>query len=533
MKSRPHIRWRAVWLLILPILFGIVSQGRAEPVRDEWVWDAREGWISLEQPPADSARGWYRYARALMLHGDVAAACEGFQFVEDRAPETGLAARARFRRAECLARLGRYVEAFELSNSLLQGTEATPNQADVIRAQLSLLEDFTHEDPAQAAEMLGQVASRELTTDLSYRTHMLIGEARYRCRNYTMASQAYAQAAETDVEEVKRVQAHYMAGVAALTASREESHEPDLLESAQKHLKEVVLSGRDMVKAEKAQQLMWAMERLHAEEDPGRRHVYYAVTYIAEARCDDALPILKRGARTFEGTRAGETARFFQAQCLQNQGELWSAFKTYERFLDEYPSSMRQREAVRAEFQIGHALRYAGELYRAVRVFEEVVVHLPSGPLADDAEMQIGLVQMERGRYQDARAAFDVVVAEYPQSEWYYPAVYYGGRADLIESDYRSDNEELVARARRSFEAYLERQPDGRLSKEAARLIEVCRNRQAMSVLQVARFYLRQDEPNAAAIYCRSVVAQFPDTASATEAESLLEAMRLSEPGAQ
>ncbi len=531
MRSRPHRRWNAVSLFLVLILFGISTGGRSEPIRDEWVWDADEGWISLERPPADSARGWYRYARALMLRGDVAAACEAFEFVEAREPKSDLAAKARFRRAECLARLGRYAEAFELTNSLIEDTKPVPEETDLLRTQLTLLGDYAQEDPAQAVKLLEQVASRELAADLSYRASMLIGEARYDCGQYRMAFHAYAQAADTDVDEPKRVRAHYLAGIAALTACREEAHDPALLESAHEHLKQVVLSGRDMARAEKAQQLMWAMERLQAEANPEQRHVYYAVTYVAESRCDDALPILERGARTFEGTEAGETARFFQAQCLQNQGELWSAFKTYERFLDEYHSSMRQREVVRAEFRIGQALRDAGELYRAVRVFEEVVVHLPSGPLADDAEMQIGLVQMERARYQNARAAFDVVVSEYPQSEWYYPAVYYGGRADLIESDYRSDNEELVARARRSFEAYLARQPEGPFAEEAARLIEVCRNRQAMSVLQVARFYLRQDELEAAAIYCRSVVAQFPDSTSATEARSLLETIGSTESG--
>ena len=92
------------------------------------------------------------------------------------------------------------------------------------------------------------------------------------------------------------------------------------------------------------------------EPDPDRRAVYYAVTRLLEPGYSGGSSVFKRAAKRFHGSSTGETALFYQAECLYRQGELWSAFDVYEQFLQEYAASNRRRAVVEREYAIGQAL---------------------------------------------------------------------------------------------------------------------------------------------------------------------------------
>ena len=491
-------------------------------VRAEWVWDVKEGWINLGEAPSDSAHGLYVYGRGLFIRGDYAAAEEVFRGIETRFPKSPEAAKARFGRARCEGRLGRLSRAFEMDTALLSAGGDAVDKGEILDHQMELARELGRRDRARAGRLCGQVAERATTPERRVAARMTQGEMLFEAREYDPAREAFEKAALLAPAGEDRLRALWQAALADVRTCREAGHDAARLRRARGHFERYLADARDTAQAKTARQYLRVIGDLLQEKDAQRQRVYYAVTYVLERRCDKAYGSLKRAARRFQGTRVGEEARFFQAECLFLQKALWDAYKCYEDFLEQYPGSPRVRSAVGREFEAGKGLKALGKLSKALYAFRSVIARDPSGPFADDAQMEVGLCHLAAGKCDDAREAFDAVIADYPQSSRYYAAVFYGGKADLMESPYRSDNEMLLARAERSFEAYLERNAGGRLAPEAKRLVTVCRARLAERTMAIARFYARRGHEAAATVYYRMMAKDYPGTPQAREAEALL-----------
>jgi outer membrane protein assembly factor BamD (BamD/ComL family) len=274
--------------------------------------------------------------------------------------------------------------------------------------------------------------------------------------------------------------------------------------------------------AREAREYLDVIDSLLKESEPDRKAVYYAVTRVLETGYGGGASIFKRAAAQFHGTAAGETARFYQAECLYRQGELWPAFKVYEQFMEEYAASNRRRTVVEREYAIGQALEDQHQRSDAEDVMEAVAHNASNGPLADDALMFVGRAQLDRERFEDARTTFDLVAQGYPKSKWNRAAIFLSGVADLRHCRYTPDNEMLLDRAQRAFEMYLRDQPNGQFADEAKKLLSECKEKEAKTLLDVAQFYERQHEPAAAAAYYKMVLEEHPESASAEAAKSAL-----------
>jgi outer membrane protein assembly factor BamD (BamD/ComL family) len=295
-----------------------------------------------------------------------------------------------------------------------------------------------------------------------------------------------------------------------------------LLRQAEAKLRELLSADPKGRHEKEAREYLDVINGLLKESDPERRAVYYAVTRLLEPGYGGDSTVFKSAAKQFRGSSVGETARFYQAECLYRQGELWSAFDVYEQFLQEYAASSRRRAVVEREYVIGQALQDQHQLSRAEDVMEAVAHNASNGPLADDALMFTGRAQLDRERFEDARTTFDLVAQGYPKSKWNRAAIFMSGVADLRHSRSSPDNEMLLERAQRAFEIYLRDQPDGQFADEAKKLLSECKEKEAQTLVDVAHFYEKRDKPAAAAVYYKMVLAEYPESVSAESAKSAL-----------
>jgi outer membrane assembly lipoprotein YfiO len=319
-----------------------------------------------------------------------------------------------------------------------------------------------------------------------------------------------------------RYDAMFKEAVNDVDESRDREHSEMLLRQAEAKLRELLSADPKGRHEKEAREYLDVINGLLKESDPERRAVYYAVTRLLEPGYGGDSTVFKSAAKQFRGSSVGETARFYQAECLYRQGELWSAFDVYEQFLQEYAASSRRRAVVEREYVIGQALQDQHQLSRAEDVMEAVAHNASNGPLADDALMSVGRAQLDRERFEDARTTFDLVAQGYPKSKWNRAAIFMSGVADLRHSRVIPDNEMLLERAQRAFEIYLRDQPNGQFADEAKNLLRECKEKEAQTLLDVAHFYEKRDKPAAAAVYYKMVLAEYPESVSAESAKSAL-----------
>lgn len=512
------------------LLAFLLFLGMAPSARAEWVWDNEVGWIDMNERPAASDRGMYAYAKGLLIRGDYATAVDAFERVERQYPGSPFAGKAKFGRARAEGRLGHAERAAEICGQLLNEKPEGVNIEAVAAYQLQTIRGLTPSSPQRSAELLNTVAGQAPSRKLLHETQMEKGDAEIAAGSYTAAAADYESAMTTAPDADARGNALFGAALADMLASRATGHDETRLRTARDRFQEFTKAARGP-KAEQAQEYLWLIDGALAEAAPDRRQAFYdAIAWLADPAHAKGCARFENSAKRYRGTPAGEVSRFYQGECLFRQGTYWtlapwrwSAFEAYEAFIQEYPSSTRVRTAVEREFAIGKHLAEHEERGRTITVMEAVAHNNPSGPLADDAQMYIGRAELDREHFESAEVAFDAVAQGYPRSEWNSAAVYLGGVARLRHSASANDREMLLSGARRAFEVYVQNAPNGPFADQAAKLLKECRERQAEDLMRIARFYERRHQPQAAAIYFRSVTGEYPDSPLAVVAQSAAE----------
>ncbi|MGD1002174.1 MAG: outer membrane protein assembly factor BamD [Candidatus Brocadiia bacterium] len=504
---------------VLALVTALMLAGAAQA---EWVWDGDLGWIDMSERPTESDRGLFAYATGLLIRGDYAAAADVFRRVEEKFPESPFAIKARFGRAKCAFHLDKPAEAAKLCDELLAAKPESLRRDDLEAFIRDLAAKLGQSDPKRAAELLNRLGtSRPTEKTQSEAVTEPAAPARNPGDDRTAGAASEKIAAPASDPEA-RYDAMFKEAVNDVDESRDREHSEMLLRQAEAKLRELLSADPKGRHEKEAREYLDVINGLLKESDPERRAVYYAVTRLLEPGYGGDSTVFKSAAKQFRGSSVGETARFYQAECLYRQGELWSAFDVYEQFLQEYAASSRRRAVVEREYVIGQALQDQHQLSRAEDVMEAVAHNASNGPLADDALMSVGRAQLDRERFEDARTTFDLVAQGYPKSKWNRAAIFMSGVADLRHSRVIPDNEMLLERAQRAFEIYLRDQPNGQFADEAKNLLRECKEKEAQTLLDVAHFYEKRDKPAAAAVYYKMVLAEYPESVSAESAKSAL-----------
>jgi tetratricopeptide (TPR) repeat protein len=147
-----------------------------------------------------------------------------------------------------------------------------------------------------------------------------------------------------------------------------------------------------------------------------------------------------RIAEARNATRSGEHCRYYLAECRFYQKKYLEAFESFQRLHAEYPATEYREHLVTREYQIariwlararravpaGKNSQVAGQFDEwpliadsrqlALRAFEAVRFNDPSGPLAEDAALQIAEHHMGIHDYESAAIYYALIISEYPKS---------------------------------------------------------------------------------------------------------------------
>lgn len=229
---------------------------------------------------------------------------------------------------------------------------------------------------------------------------------------------------------------------------------------------------------------------------------------------------------------------FFTAEAALAAGEHEEAYDAYRKLLRRFPTTPRYPLVLERLFFLGRL--YAEGRARAstwffgaevqdralgIDILEEFQRARQRHPLADDALHEIGLARVAQDEHGLAIEAWQKLMDEYPDSDWYETAEFriattFAAMSDGVEYDKRPL---LTALSR--LRRYEERHPTGNHLAEAVE--EIRRLEEALAAFQVdvARFYLRRDRDHAAALYLEDVLREYPRTEAAQEAARLKAAL--------
>jgi len=268
----------------------------------------------------------------------------------------------------------------------------------------------------------------------------------------------------------------------------------------------------------------------YAVKDTPSEQLQFALGFYEAKEYKEAIRELKKLIKHFPRAREAPDAQYYIGLSLEEQEQLFDAFKGYQVVIDKYPFSERSAEIVKRQYDIGVKLlegedrkskfmeSLKGTNYNVIEIFKTVIKNAPYGDYAPLAQYKMGLYLMENHLFQEARDEFEKVLNDYPDSEWAKAAKYQIAITDARRSSGAQYDQKITQAAVEEFEDFLEIYPDAELSKKAKEQIRKLREKEAENNFVIAQFYEKRKNYKASKIYYQIVVDDYKNSSWAKKA---------------
>lgn len=278
----------------------------------------------------------------------------------------------------------------------------------------------------------------------------------------------------------------------------------------------------------------WVNPKAEVKSTPKEQFVF-AQSFYDLKKYDEAKrefsKLIKKYPKAFEASES----QYYLGMIEEATGNLYQAYLNYQKVIDKYPFSERIQEIIGREYGIAESFM-SGEKRKAmglnlpvdnpaIEIFTKVVENSNYGPLASKAQYKLGLVLKGLLRYYEAEDAFNKVISSYPNSEWANAAKFQIASCRSAVSRGPDYDQEAAREAKEKFEDFVQEHPDAVLSQDAERNIQQLKEKEAEGEYNIAGFYEKQKDYQAAKIYYNGIIENNPKSIWAARALDRLRMM--------
>ncbi|MEO8353594.1 MAG: outer membrane protein assembly factor BamD, partial [Chthoniobacteraceae bacterium] len=222
---------------------------------------------------------------------------------------------------------------------------------------------------------------------------------------------------------------------------------------------------------------------------------------------------------------------------LESEGNYDKAYDAYAAYLQKYQKGEDFESVVESMFKIANlflggekkklfGIKFAPSMERAREMFEGIVKRAPFSRWAPLAQFNIGQALEKQGKYPEAIAAYQIVTTRYRDDAIADDAQYQIGYVRLREFREGSYDQAGAAKARESFEDFINRYPNSEKIPQAQENIKQLEGGSAKGQLDIAKFYDKTKSYRAAVIYYNDIIKAAPDSEEATYAKTRIEELK-------
>jgi len=172
------------------------------------------------------------------------------------------------------------------------------------------------------------------------------------------------------------------------------------------------------------------------------------------------------------------------------------------------------RGELTAEERLRRAERWIekGKYEKAIVELQDLLAKFPGAEWAPEARFFLAEGYYRSGDYPDAISEYEQVIEQYGLSPWAERAQFRIGMCYLKQSLPPTLDQEETRKALEAFRRFLEDYPESPLAEKAEEHIRECRDKLAEKLYRMGRVYLKLGHPEAAEIYFRDLLKEYPDS---------------------
>lgn len=275
-----------------------------------------------------------------------------------------------------------------------------------------------------------------------------------------------------------------------------------------------------------------------AVKDTPEEQLAYAISYFDGKDFERAIKEFKKLLKAYKDSKEAASAQYYLGRSFAEQADYYKAFKEYRKTIQVYPSTTRFDEILEREYQIGNyflagkkrkVLGVAAILPardKAVEVFESITEDGPFSEYGQLAQYKLGLAHMQLGDYEAAVAAFEQVIARYPESPLVDDSRFQIAQASLKGTFKPGYDQAPTDLAIRELNAFVKEYPQSELTADATAKLTDLTERRAKHEYQVAQFYEGRGRYGSALIYYETILNDFPKSAVAPQAAARIQSLQ-------
>jgi outer membrane protein assembly factor BamD len=163
-------------------------------------------------------------------------------------------------------------------------------------------------------------------------------------------------------------------------------------------------------------------------------------------------------------------------------------------------------------FERGKVAYDDGSYAEAIQDLKLFIRRNPTDERADEAQYYVGKADMELGDYPLAAVEFQILRADYPNSQFFEEAYYLEGMSYVEQVPSIAVDPTVVEQGIAHFTKFLRDFPDGKFSDDARKQLAALRLHMDRKKLEAAQLYERMGQTKAALVTVEVILQEHPDS---------------------
>jgi outer membrane protein assembly factor BamD len=228
---------------------------------------------------------------------------------------------------------------------------------------------------------------------------------------------------------------------------------------------------------------------------------------------------------------------FRMGQLQEQTHQYIMAAQSYAVLAEKYQKSDRFDEAIEGLFRIGEmylsgqktkifGIPIKSGMNQAVMIFSMIIRTAPYGKYTARAQFDLGRAHEKQGSNELAIVDYQAVVEKFPNDPIAIDAQYQIGYIWSKASSSGTYDPAAAAKSKIGFEDFLARYPNSEKAKQARENLKRMEHKQTSTAFDIAKYYDKQKQYRAAAIYYNEVIRQQPGSTEGERAKKRISQLR-------
>lgn len=228
-----------------------------------------------------------------------------------------------------------------------------------------------------------------------------------------------------------------------------------------------------------------------------------------------------------------EQASYMYGESLFQSAKYYKSYVAFEDYLSAYPRTPRLKPVIRRELDIGFKLMDGAKKSflglnilsgrsTGIEIIRKVLDNYPFEDFSAEYHFQLATKLSESGEPEDAALEWEAFLDRYAETSFAPNALFEKGKSQFKAFEGTDYDPLPLTNARRTFQDYLQHNPNGDRTKDAQGELDQISDLEAKKDFETAEFYVDRDHPESARVYFESVMHDYPQTTWAAKAEQRL-----------